>query len=112
MAIVTRNSRRAAEATLARHNLSFPAVVTREDEPHKPHPFPVRHAAGLLGLDAADCVMVGDGEHDVRSGAAAGAATLWLSLGRARNFEPAPTYEVVDLPAAGDTLGRLLAPRP
>ena len=103
-AIVTRNSRPAADATLARHDLThhFAAVVTREELPHKPHPHPVRHAAAKLGTTADACLMVGDGRHDVEAGLAAGATTVWLALGRARNFPAVPDHIADDLPALLD----------
>ena len=98
-AIVTRNSRAAAAVTLARHGLRFAAVVTREDRPHKPHPHPVRHAARLLNLPPAHCLMVGDGANDIESGVAAGCPTAWVSHGRRRDFAAEPCVSVRDLPA-------------
>ena len=60
-------------------------VVAGDTTPHaKPHPAPLLEAARCLGVDAADCVYVGDDLRDVQAGRAAGMATLaarWGYLG-------------------------------
>lgn len=46
----------------------------------KPHPLPLLHAATMLGLDARDCVYVGDDLRDIQAARAAGmpsVAALW-----------------------------------
>lgn len=47
----------------------------------KPHPAPLLHAAGLLGLEPRACVYVGDAERDVQAGRAAGMRTLIALFG-------------------------------
>jgi phosphoglycolate phosphatase len=47
----------------------------------KPHPAPLLHAAGLLGLEPRQCVYVGDAERDVQAGRAAGMHTLIALFG-------------------------------
>ena len=47
----------------------------------KPHPAPLLHAAGLLGLAPHECVYVGDAERDVQAGRAAGMHTLIALFG-------------------------------
>jgi phosphoglycolate phosphatase len=47
----------------------------------KPHPAPLLHAAGLLGVEPRDCVYVGDAERDVQAGRAAGMHTLVALFG-------------------------------
>jgi len=47
----------------------------------KPHPAPLLHAAGLLGLEPRACVYVGDAERDVQAGRAAGMHTLIALFG-------------------------------
>jgi phosphoglycolate phosphatase len=47
----------------------------------KPHPAPLLHAAGLLGLEPRECVYVGDAERDVQAGRAAGMHTLIALFG-------------------------------
>ncbi len=46
----------------------------------KPHPLPLLHAAQAMGVDAAQCVYVGDDERDIQAARAAGmpsVAALW-----------------------------------
>ncbi len=47
----------------------------------KPHPAPLLHAADLLGVDARECVYVGDAERDVRAAHAAGMRALIALFG-------------------------------
>jgi N-acetyl-D-muramate 6-phosphate phosphatase len=58
------------------------AVVSGDTTPHpKPHPAPLLHAAGLLGVHAAQCVYVGDDLRDVIAGNAAGMPTIVAEYG-------------------------------
>ena len=57
-------------------------LVGGDTTPHtKPHPAPLLHAAGSLGLDPARCVFVGDDARDVQAGRAAGMATVAAAWG-------------------------------
>lgn len=47
----------------------------------KPHPLPLLHAAGLLGLEPRDCVYVGDAERDVQAARNAGMIPLVAGFG-------------------------------
>ncbi|MGH8801702.1 MAG: HAD-IA family hydrolase, partial [Casimicrobiaceae bacterium] len=47
----------------------------------KPHPEPLLHAAGVLGLRADACLYVGDDLRDVTAGNAAGMATIVAGYG-------------------------------
>jgi phosphoglycolate phosphatase len=47
----------------------------------KPHPLPLLHAAGLLGVAAERCVYVGDAERDIQAGRAAGMTTVVAAYG-------------------------------
>jgi phosphoglycolate phosphatase len=58
------------------------AVVCGDTTPHtKPHPAPLLEAARRLGLDAADCIYVGDDERDIQAGRAAGMPTVAARYG-------------------------------
>lgn len=58
------------------------AIVSGDTTAHsKPHPAPLLHAAGLLGIDPARCVYVGDDLRDVIAGNAAGMATIVAEYG-------------------------------
>ena len=91
------------------------AVICGDTTPQmKPHPAPLLAAAAALGIDAVECVYVGDAERDVTAGQAAGMKTLVARYGYLRD-EDAPDRWPADglidsLPAllewlpAGDTL--------
>ncbi len=84
LGIVTTRSRRDAEAYLRQFALDglFGAVVTRDDVRRlKPHPAPVREAARALGLEPAQCIVVGDTGVDVRAATAAGALAVGVLCG-------------------------------
>jgi len=72
LAIVTGRPRRDAERFLATFGLEdlFSTVVTMEDGPAKPDPFPVIRALQQLGVERA--WMVGDTPDDIRAARAAG----------------------------------------
>jgi FMN phosphatase YigB (HAD superfamily) len=72
-------------------------LVSREDAVPKPDPAPLRLACQRLGIAEAEAWMVGDGQYDVEAGNAAGIRTVWVSLGRVRNFDAHPWREVRDL---------------
>jgi HAD superfamily hydrolase (TIGR01549 family) len=96
-AVITRNSRQSVDIVLARHRLSFEVLVTREQGPFKPDPYPLRLACKNLAASEMDVWMVGDGVFDIQAGAAAGIKTLWLSHGRTRSFDAVPWREIRDL---------------
>ncbi|MCZ2290522.1 MAG: HAD-IA family hydrolase [Burkholderiales bacterium] len=82
--IVTNKALYLAEPLLAGVRLRHRAavVVGGDSTPHlKPHPAPLLHAAHVLGVDAADCVYVGDDPRDMQAGRAAGMAALAASWG-------------------------------
>ena len=96
-ALITRNTRLSVQTVLARHGLSFGALVTREDAPAKPDPAPLYLACERLGVRITDVWMVGDGQYDVEAGLAAGVPTVWLSHGRPKPFIAEPWRQVRDL---------------
>lgn len=97
-AIITRNSRRSADAVFARHGLRFEVLITREDGRFKPDPAPLLLACDRLGIPPANAWMVGDGQYDIEAGLAAGTRTVWVSHGRARPFAADPWRTVKNLP--------------
>jgi HAD superfamily hydrolase (TIGR01549 family) len=78
-AIATRNSRRITEATLARLDLPFDLLLTRDDGPVKPDPWPVLEAARRWMITPAEIVVVGDFRFDVECGRTAGSRTVFLT---------------------------------
>lgn len=108
MAIITRNSLPSTQVVLQTHGLMFEVLVTREDEPYKPNPDPIWLALQRLGSSArGETVwMVGDGEHDIEAGNAAGVRTVWVSHGKPREFKAEPWLTVVGLDSLRAMLGR------
>jgi putative hydrolase of the HAD superfamily len=99
-------------AALAPHGLVplLDAMVYTSDLPHsKPHPTVFLEVATRLGVEARDCVMVGDRMVDDIGGAlSAGMAAIWIKNDR---FWPQPEHivptasikELAELPALLDT---------
>ncbi len=57
-------------------------IVSGDTTPHaKPHPAPLLEAARQLGVDAKQCVYVGDDERDIVAGLAAGMKTVAATYG-------------------------------
>ncbi len=79
------------------------ALVCGDTTPHaKPHPEPLLEAARRLGVDAADCVYVGDDLRDVQAGHAAGMTTVavrWGYLGEGDAIEAWGADHLVQTPA-------------
>lgn len=108
MGIVTSKSRVMAERAIALFDLGrfFEVLVTADDtDRHKPDPLPVIHASGILGIEPARLVYVGDSPADIAAGKGAGAATVGAAWGVAsieRLVEAGPDAiieDIGDLPA-------------
>src|SRR5437870_4565812 len=78
-AVATRNSRRITETTLLKLDLPFDLVLTRDDGPVKPDPWPVQEAARRWTISTAEIVVVGDYRFDVECGRAAQSQTVLLT---------------------------------
>ncbi|MDY0087670.1 MAG: HAD-IA family hydrolase [Coriobacteriia bacterium] len=83
----------------------FEVVVTSDDvERHKPDPYPLDYAAGLMGLPTAEMLYLGDSPHDMTAAIAAGAisvAALWGAFPSAAVLHPGPEYalnSITELP--------------
>jgi pyrophosphatase PpaX len=77
------------------------AVVTADDVLiHKPDPFPLRFAAGLLGVQLEYCMYVGDSPHDMRAavdGGAIAVAALWGAFEADEVLAPGPAFALRDI---------------
>ncbi len=100
LGVVTSKSGPVAQRGLDRFSLGrfFEVVVSCDDVPlHKPDPYPLVHAAELLGVEPGRCAYVGDSPHDMTAAIAAGCvsvAALWGVSARERVLEPGPDYAV------------------
>lgn len=95
-ALITRNSRWSAEATLEKHGLTFDAIMTRDDGPVKPAPEPIWAICTRLHVRPAECLLVGDYKYDVIAGRNAGTRTALLTNGTRPKFldEVRPDYVI------------------
>jgi HAD superfamily hydrolase (TIGR01509 family) len=76
--ILTRNKRCNAEAIARKHNLTFDAIVDREDGPVKPDAFGVLKLCRRFAAEPAETLVVGDYLFDILSAKAAGAVAVLL----------------------------------
>lgn len=76
--ILTRNRRANAEAIARKHDLTFDAIVDREDGPVKPDAFGVLQLCRQFGAAPAETLVVGDYLYDLLSAKAAGAVAVLL----------------------------------
>lgn len=97
-ALITRNSVESTRIILDKHRLRFELVLTREDEPAKPHPEPLHRAMRTLNAARENTWMIGDGSHDIEAAVAAGVTSVWISHGLPRTFAATPTMTVAGLP--------------
>lgn len=76
--IVTSCTRELAEVRIRAAGLPVPPVVVTSSEitNGKPHPEPYLKGAAVLGVEAADCVVMEDVPAGIRSGKAAGARVI------------------------------------
>ena len=76
-AVVSRNCRDSIELAARRAGIRLPEVVlSRDEEPVKPHPEALWKAARLLGAESSRCVMVGDFIYDFVGARRAGMRAL------------------------------------
>ncbi len=103
LGVVTSKSTRMAIRGIELFDLGrfFSVVVTADDVTlHKPDPYPVLHAAHLIGEAPEACLYVGDSPHDIQSGRDAGALTAAAPWGVAtaeRLLEAGPDFLLGDV---------------
>ncbi len=108
LAVVTTRARPEAYAFLEGSGLErfFPVVITRQDVLRmKPHPEPVRTAAGMLQVAPEACAMVGDTAADMRAARRAGALAIGVLSGFGRRHELERAGADLILDYAQDLLG-------
>jgi N-acetyl-D-muramate 6-phosphate phosphatase len=79
-------------------------VISGDTTPHsKPHPAPLLEAARRAGIDARQCVYIGDDQRDIQAGHAACMTTLaaaWGYLGQGEPIYAWGAQAILDRPAA------------
>lgn len=115
-ALVSSSYRVLVDAVLARGVGPFATTVAGDEvERGKPDPQPYLLAAGRLGVDPADCVVLEDSPAGVASGTAAGCAVIAVPSVAGADVPPAPrrlvvpSLERVDVAALGALVGRAAA---
>ena len=84
LACVTNKPRQFTLQLLERSGLrsSFAAIVSGDDiEQKKPHAQPVLRACEMLGVSAAEAIVIGDSENDALSARAAGCSVIMVETG-------------------------------
>lgn len=84
MGVVTSKLRSVALRGLERFALAdyFEVLIGSDDvDIHKPDPFPLLHAATVMGVDPVRCAYVGDSPHDMAAASAAGMLAVGATWG-------------------------------
>ncbi len=112
LGIATGKSQRGVRMVLKHYGLldHFITIKTADDAPSKPDPGMVLHAMREAGVDAANTVVVGDTEYDVRMARAAGASAVGVTWGyhRAERLSEAGAHAVIEaFPALMPALAKI-----
>ncbi|WP_182084572.1 HAD-IA family hydrolase [Aureimonas sp. ME7] len=83
LGMVTGKSRRGVRSVIETHALDgvFAAIRTADDCQSKPHPAMVLECCAELGIEPADCVVVGDAIFDMQMAVSAKASAIGVSWG-------------------------------
>jgi len=77
-ALITNNSRRSAETVLARYDLPFDLVLTRDEAPAKPEPTSFRRALSTFDVEPSEAIAIGDAHLDLIAAHCAGVREIVL----------------------------------
>jgi len=93
--LLTRNSRRSVETVLAKHELGFDQIYTRDDGPVKPSPRAVLEICRRFKVSPKSAWVIGDYLFDLQAGNAAGATTvLMIGAGARPEFAGQANYVI------------------
>jgi HAD superfamily hydrolase (TIGR01509 family) len=98
-ALVTNNSSANTRRLLARFDLRFEVVLTRDSGLWKPSGAPVSEAVAQLGVEPTDCLGVGDSRYDVLAAREAGLAAVCLVHDGAARPDVDTDLSFADIPA-------------
>ena len=102
-----RVSARVGTAILGRFGWNYPVVCDEDVREHRPAPDPVLKACELLGVAAAETIVVGDTPQDVLSAKAAGACSIAVTTGKFTGEELAEYRPTFIIPALTELPGLL-----
>jgi HAD superfamily hydrolase (TIGR01509 family) len=112
VAVVTRNRHESVRRICQLHRLHFDAVVTREDGPVKPDPFPVLLACQQMRVNPRSALVVGDFLFDLQSGRNAGARSVLITTAENhRDFSHHADYVIDQLPQLLNIIADLEKPQ-
>ncbi len=107
-ALLTRNSRQSVNTVLARHQLQFDFIVSREDSAPKPSPEPIFLICKRFGVQPGEALMIGDYLYDIQTGQAAGARTILVQGPHRHSFVAQPDHEAASLREARAIIEKML----
>ncbi len=110
-ALVTNNRRQNADRVIARYELDFDAIVTRDDGVYKPSGAPLLQATRQIDCPVDGVVYVGDNELDVRAARDAGVAHLIVMSDDADRFRDRCDGLASDLDDVRDAIERWMETR-
>ena len=106
--LVTRNQRCSVELFCQIHRFYFDGIVTREDGPVKPDPFPVQSVCEQMQVDPGQAVVVGDYLFDLISAREAGAHNVLLKTNKDfTDFSHEADYVIPSLKALPDVIEQI-----
>jgi N-acetyl-D-muramate 6-phosphate phosphatase len=111
MCTITTGSEPRVDAFLRHYGVRelFTAVVASQTTKRmKPHPEPLWFAASAMGVEPAECLMVGDTTIDIRTGKSAGAQTVGVLCGFGTEAELRRTGAGLILRTTSDLLAVLM----
>jgi HAD superfamily hydrolase (TIGR01549 family) len=105
-AILTRNSRAMTDLALARLELHFSQVLTREDAPPKPDPAGLWRICSVWDMTVDEVLFVGDFHFDLLAGRAAGIATVLYAPHLLPDYAHEANHVIVDLRELAEIIER------
>ncbi len=107
-ALVTNNSGKNSRAIIAKFQLHFDLVLSRESGFWKPSAAPFRAALERFGLKAHECCVVGDSAIDIKAAEGAGIRKIFILSGEPEKFSGKGVEILADAAALTKRLSRVL----
>ena len=104
-ALVTNNSTENTEALMARFDLAFDVVTTRDSGFYKPSGAPLLEAMRRLGVSPSATIAVGDSHYDVQAAREAGCTQVIIVNGGCRRWGKDADHAFEDLRGLAEFFG-------